>query len=97
MEILGGQKIGIVGANGVGKTTLVETLVGNLRPYIGTVEKNDRIKVGYLSQSADELDPNASVLQCVQFGKISRAIAQSLLASLLITDETVHQKVATLS
>lgn len=49
-KILPGDKIGVVGNNGVGKTTLINVLCNNIIPDSGKIEFNKKIKVGYLDQ-----------------------------------------------
>ncbi len=44
------EKIGLIGANGTGKTTLLKILVGDLKPTQGEVSKNKDLKIGYLNQ-----------------------------------------------
>ncbi|TET85895.1 ABC-F family ATP-binding cassette domain-containing protein [Candidatus Aerophobetes bacterium] len=48
-----GEKIGLIGANGVGKTTLLEIISGEIRPEEGGVEKRKNLKIGYLVQEAN--------------------------------------------
>jgi len=52
-EIKYGERIGLVGSNGSGKTTLAKLLLGQLNPDKGTIEMDDHLKIGYLSQSID--------------------------------------------
>ena len=49
-RILNGEKIGVVGSNGVGKTTLINVLCGKIIADSGNIEFNKKIKVGYLDQ-----------------------------------------------
>ena len=48
-----GEKIGLIGANGVGKTTLLRIISGEIRPEEGGVEKRRNLKIGYLAQEAN--------------------------------------------
>ena len=48
-----GEKIGLIGANGVGKTTLLEIISGEIRPEEGGVEKRRNLKIGYLAQETN--------------------------------------------
>ena len=49
-RILPGDKIGVVGSNGVGKTTLINVLCGKILPDSGKIDFDKKIKVGYLDQ-----------------------------------------------
>nr|MCU0701526.1 ABC-F family ATP-binding cassette domain-containing protein [Myxococcaceae bacterium] len=60
-----GERIGIVGANGVGKTTLLRTLLGELTPDSGTVTIGPRTKVAYYDQQRTQLDDEATVAEAV--------------------------------
>ncbi|EKN65504.1 ExpZ [Neobacillus bataviensis LMG 21833] len=52
-EIKNGERIGLVGLNGTGKTTLANLLIGKLIPDKGVIEKPNDLKIGYLTQSID--------------------------------------------
>ncbi|MBY0147989.1 ribosomal protection-like ABC-F family protein [Neobacillus niacini] len=52
-DIKNGERIGLVGYNGTGKTTLANILTGKLTPDKGFVEKSPELKIGYLTQSID--------------------------------------------
>ncbi|MEO3887974.1 ABC-F family ATP-binding cassette domain-containing protein [Nonomuraea sp. B5E05] len=62
-----GERIGVVGRNGGGKTTLLSVIAGAVRPDTGRVTHNRGLRVGFLSQR-DELDPDASVKEIVLGG-----------------------------
>eukprot|EP00474_Spongospora_subterranea_P011143 CRZ11601.1 hypothetical protein [Spongospora subterranea] len=58
-----GAIIGIVGANGTGKSTLLRMLVGELTPDTGSIALGSTVEVGYVLQSRAELDPTQSVFR----------------------------------
>jgi ATP-binding cassette subfamily F protein uup len=60
-----GDRLGIVGANGTGKSTLVDLLTGRTTPTTGTVEHGPTVSVGYYDQQGTDLDPNAIVQDLV--------------------------------
>jgi ABC transport system ATP-binding/permease protein len=58
-----GERVGIVGPNGVGKTTFLRVLLGELPPDVGTVVAGKRTKVAYYDQQRTQLDPEATVYE----------------------------------
>ncbi len=64
LAIRKGERIGVLGRNGAGKSTLIKTLVGELVPMSGEIQKSRVAQVGYFAQGAIEsLDPKANALQ----------------------------------
>ncbi len=66
--ILRGDKIGLIGPNGVGKTTLLRILLGQLQPQEGTVRHGTKIEIAYFDQLRAELDENKTVADNVSYG-----------------------------
>ncbi|MBT3311682.1 MAG: energy-dependent translational throttle protein EttA [Desulfobacterales bacterium] len=60
-----GGIIGIIGANGAGKTTLFKMITGQEKPDSGTVRIGDSVKLGYVDQSRDVLDPEKTVWEII--------------------------------
>ena len=61
-----GDRIGIVGINGAGKTTLMRTLAGQLKPTSGKLVTGITVKIAFLTQHLDELDPKWRLLEAVE-------------------------------
>ena len=61
-----GDRIGIVGVNGAGKTSLVRLLLGQIKPAAGKLITGITVKPAYLSQHLEELDPTWRLLESVQ-------------------------------
>ena len=60
------DRIGIIGPNGCGKTTLLNCLVGKTQPVSGTVEIGQTVKIGYFGQENEKLDPSEKVIDSVR-------------------------------
>ncbi|MEW5811994.1 MAG: ABC-F family ATP-binding cassette domain-containing protein [Actinomycetota bacterium] len=61
-----GARIGLVGVNGTGKTSVLRLLAGELSPTTGTIKRGQTLRIGYLSQALKELDGSARVLDAVE-------------------------------
>ena len=64
-DVLRGERIGVVGENGTGKTTLLKLLVGQLAPTSGTVMLGTRVEMAFFDQLHAQLDPEATVKEVV--------------------------------
>ncbi|MCP4979149.1 MAG: ATP-binding cassette domain-containing protein [Gammaproteobacteria bacterium] len=60
-KILRGEKIGILGPNGCGKSTLIQLLLGQLKPQTGWIKTGTRLEVAYFDQHRETLDPQKTV------------------------------------
>lgn len=61
-----GERIGIVGRNGVGKSTFLNLISGNLQPDSGVIEQGETLRIGYYTQRGISFKPEQTVLECVQ-------------------------------
>lgn len=67
--IQNGDKIGIVGDNGCGKSTIIKILLGKEIPESGKIYKNKKIKISYFDQNRSLLNPNKSIIENIDYGK----------------------------
>ncbi|GJD59653.1 energy-dependent translational throttle protein EttA [Methylobacterium dankookense] len=63
-----GGIVGVIGPNGAGKTTLFKMITGNEKPDAGAIDLGESVHLGYVDQSRDALDPNATVWQEISGG-----------------------------
>ena len=67
-EIFRGDKIGLIGPNGIGKTTLLKILLGELEPKVGDIQFGTKIEVAYFDQLRAQLDEDKSARENVSDG-----------------------------
>jgi ATP-binding cassette, subfamily F, member 3 len=100
LSIQRGQRIAIVGANGIGKSTLVKTLANCLPIMDGAIEFGHNVQLGYHAQNhLDSLDAEATVLDNVMEAnrELSEQAVRSLLGQFLLQKDDVFKKVGVLS
>lgn len=64
--VLKNQRLGIIGPNGCGKSTLMKMIVGQLEPDAGTIEIGDTVQIGYFSQEAEEMDDRQRAIDYIK-------------------------------
>jgi len=67
-RILRGDKIGLIGANGIGKTTLLKLILGELAPDSGTVRQGSNQQIAYFDQFREQLDEEATLVDIISQG-----------------------------
>ena len=94
-----GQRIALVGPNGVGKTTFFKTLLKEIPPVSGAFVFGTGIRPGYLSQEQEMLDPALTVLETIQKipGMFNHTDARTFLHRFLFKGDEVFQPAGTLS
>jgi ATP-binding cassette subfamily F protein uup len=67
-RILRGDKVGLIGANGTGKTTLLRLILGQIEPDAGKLQLGTKIEVAYFDQFRTQLDPEAPLCEVISPG-----------------------------
>ncbi|MCC8365902.1 ABC-F family ATPase [Xenorhabdus sp. PB61.4] len=99
MEV--GEKMAVIGENGIGKTTLLKTLIGETEPTSGTVKWSENSTIGYYAQDhASDFDGNLTVFEWMsqwrREGDDEQAV-RSVLGRLLFNQDDIRKKVGVLS
>ena len=92
-----GEKFLIVGENGVGKSTLLKLIVGQLKPLLGEIVLNDKTEIGYYAQEHELLDNEKIILENFEGTGLSTKELRSFLGNFLFHGEDVYKKVSVLS
>jgi ATP-binding cassette subfamily F protein uup len=102
-RILRGDKIGLIGPNGCGKTTLLKLILGELEPDSGKVRRGTRLTVAYFDQLREQLDDEATLAECISPGSEYVEIGDErkhvigYLGDFLFPPERARAKVSSLS
>ena len=98
IELLRGTKTAFVGKNGIGKTTFLKTIVGEITPLSGIINFGQQISYGYVDQNLSYIPENVDVLTAFLDAKnVPINEARSYLARFLFIGEQVFQNVNSLS
>jgi len=99
LQVLRGDRIGIVGPNGAGKTTLLRLVTGEEQPSTGIVRLGHNIRLGYYRQDRNDLKSNLTVLDQVWMHAPQQRAGEvrSLLGMFLFTENDVFKRVGDLS
>ena len=93
-----GERVGLIGANGAGKSVLLRLILGREQPTNGEIKIGPSVKIGYYAQEHDTLDFNQSLIDAVRLaGNMSESNAVSLLIRYLFSYQQATQRVGSLS
>ncbi|AQQ67533.1 ABC transporter ATP-binding protein [Microbulbifer agarilyticus] len=101
--LMRGDKVGLIGPNGVGKSTLIKLLLGELQPQSGSIRLGTKQQVAYFDQRRDVLDPDLSVVDNIAEGRENIQVGGSTkhvmgyLSDFLFTGVKARTKVGSLS
>ncbi len=93
-----GERVGLIGANGAGKSVLMKMILGQESPTAGEVRIGPSVVVGHYAQEHETLDFNQTALDAVRYaGALSESKAAAFLLRYLFTYKQVTQKIGELS
>lgn len=93
-----GERVGLIGANGAGKSVLLRLILGREQPTYGEIKIGPSVKVGYYAQEHETLDFDQTVIDTVRLaGNMSEGRAVSLLTRYLFSYQQATQRVGSLS
>ena len=93
-----GERVGLIGANGAGKSVLLRLVLGREQPTYGEVKIGPSVKIGYYAQEHDTLDFSQTVIDAVRLtGNMSEGRAVSFLTRYLFTYQQATQRIGSLS
>lgn len=101
--VLKNQKLGIIGPNGCGKSTLIKMMAGLIQPDSGTIEVGETVKIGYFAQEEQEMDDSQRVIDYVKdigeyiVTREGRISASQLLERFLFTPDMQYAPIGKLS
>ena len=93
-----GERVGLIGANGAGKSVLLRLILGREKPTNGEIKIGPSVKVGYYAQEHETLDFNQTLIDAVRLsGNMSESNAVSFLIRYLFTYQQATQRIGSLS
>ena len=93
-----GERVGLIGANGAGKSVLLRLILGKEQPTNGEIKIGPSVKVGYYAQEHETLDYSQTLIEAVRLrGNMSESNAVSFLIRYLFTYQQATQRIGSLS
>jgi len=94
-----GETVALIGPNGIGKSTLLKTLVGQLEPSSGTIQFGSHVKLGYYDQEHTRLNGQNTILEEVwgMYPHMEEARIRTVLGNFLFSGEDVLKRISSLS
>lgn len=98
-QLYRGDRLGIIGPNGIGKSSLLKTLVGRIQSYEGSFRWGSKVKLGYYDQEQIDLHEEKTVLHEVwdQFPHLEEERIRTVLGQFLFSGDEVLKKISSLS
>ncbi|OEH85225.1 hypothetical protein BHU72_06365 [Desulfuribacillus stibiiarsenatis] len=99
LQVERGDRIGIIGPNGIGKSTLLKIIAGRLTPVAGNVQYGSNLLIGYYDQEQADLTLTNTIFDEVHndFPNMTKTEIRSALAQFLFTGDEVEKKIVSLS
>jgi ATP-binding cassette, subfamily F, member 3 len=98
LDIARGERVGIIGPNGSGKTTMLKVLMNEEQPDAGTVKWGASLNIGYYDQRLDVLNPKHTLMDAIQTGRnVSDKSAREVLALMLFRNDDLPKTIDLLS
>lgn len=99
MNVRRGEHVAIIGANGIGKTSILKLIQGIIPHECGNISWGGNVKISYFEQEHAILDPRKTVLEEImdRYPRLSEQQARSVLGAVLLTGENVFKPISVLS
>lgn len=99
MNVRSGEHVAIIGANGIGKTSILKLIQGIIPHEGGNISWGGNVKISYFEQEHAILDPHKTVLEEImdRYPRLSEQQARSVLGAVLLTGENVFKPISVLS
>ena len=99
MNVRRGEHVAIIGANGIGKTSILKLIQGIIQHEGGNISWGGNVKISYFEQEHAILDPRKTVLEEImdRYPRLSEQQARSVLGAVLLTGENVFKPISVLS